>query len=321
MNVTEFMEDHFRHFNARELLAAAKCYRDFVTERRGAMMVTLAGAMSTAELGRSLSDMIREGNVHAITCTAANLEEDLFHLFAKDEYEIVENWRALSAADEQSLLDRGLNRVTDTCIPETVMRHIEGRLLKLWQQAADLPEPKTPAEFLFSLLDQDGISDHFQGDPRCSWLVAAREHDVPVFVPGFEDSTLGNIFTARVMEGVVSSHDAVRSGTYQLQQLAAWYRRTAEHRPIGFFQIGGGIAGDFSICAVPMMRQDLGWDAPLWDYFCQISDAVTSYGGYSGAVPNEKITWEKLSVRTPKFMIQSDATIVAPLLFAYVLGW
>jgi deoxyhypusine synthase len=38
-------------------------------------------------------------------------------------------------------------------------------------------------------------------------------------------------------------------------------------------------------------------------------------------VPNEKITWGKLGVKTPKFIIESDATIVAPLIFAHVLGW
>ena len=59
---------------------------------------------------------------------------------------------------------------------------------------------------------------------------------------------------------------------------------------------------------------------PLWAYFCQISDSTTSYGSYSGAVPNEKITWGKLGKDTPKFIIESDATIVAPLIFAYILG-
>ncbi len=90
---------------------------------------------------------------------------------------------------------------------------------------------------------------------------------------------------------------------------------------VGFFQIGGGIAGDFPICVVPMLEQDLERDTPLWGYFCQISDSTTSYGSYSGAVPNEKITWGKLDGNTPKFIIESDATIVAPLVFAYVLGW
>lgn len=319
MKVSEFLERHFRHFNARETLAAARSYKAMVDLHGGRMMVTLAGAMSTGELGLSLAEMIRTGKVHAITSTAANLEEDIFNLVAHDEYRVIENWRALSADDEEELLEQGFNRVTDTCIPETVMRHIEGRLLKLWQNAADTNTPRTPAEFMFELLDDPELPQHFQVPRENSWVAAAKDAGIPVFVPGIEDSTLGNIFTARVIDGTLSGHHAMKTGTMQLEKLATWYRETCKQHPIGFFQIGGGIAGDFSICVVPMMRQDLKEDVPLWSYFCQISDADTSYGGYSGAVPNEKITWEKLSRETPKFMIQSDASIVAPLIFAYVL--
>ena len=320
--VRRFLEDHFHHFNARETVAAARGYRRHIAGG-GKMMVTLAGAMSTAQIGRSLAPMIRGGLVHAITCTAANLEEDIFALVAGDQYETIENWRALSVEDEAQLLARGMNRVTDTCIPETVMRDIEGRLTAAWIDAAGQRRRRLPADFMFDLV-RDGLSEVDGGiDPNRwdrSWIVAASENDIPVFTPGFEDSTLGNIYAARVIEGVVPNHDAVCTGTEQMQRLAKWYEGQTDHG-VGFFQIGGGIAGDFPICVVPMLNQDLQRGVPLWAYFCQISDAVTSYGGYSGAVPNEKITWGKLAPDTPKFMIQSDASIVAPLIFAHVLGW
>ncbi|MEL6108059.1 MAG: deoxyhypusine synthase family protein [Planctomycetota bacterium] len=321
MRVSTFLDEHFRHFNARETVAAARGFKTLVDQQGGKMMVTLAGAMSTAEIGRSLAEMIRAGKVHAISCTAANLEEDVFNLFAHDEYRIIEDWRALSVDQEASFLEQGLNRVTDTCIPETVMRHIERRLTELWRIAGESAQPRTAAEFMLELLDDPELETHFQIPRSESWLVAVKDAGIPVFVPGVEDSTLGNIFAARVMDGTVSAHTAMSPGTAVMQQLADWYRETSRENPIGFFQIGGGIAGDFAICVVPMLRQDLEEDVPLWSYFCQISDAVTSYGGYSGAVPNEKITWEKLAAETPKFMIQSDATIVAPLIFAYVLDW
>ena len=322
MNVTEFLDGHFKHFNARELVAAARSYRDFVSPaQRGKMMVTLAGAMSTGELGISLARMIREGKVHAITCTAANLEEDLFNLVANQEYEIVSDWRSLSADDELRLRDAGFNRVTDTCIPETVMRHIEHRLEPKWRAAAEAGAPRMPVDYMFELLDDQELVQHYQVPREHSWLAAAKDMQIPVFVPGFEDSTLGNIYAARVIDGTVPNHQAVVTGTAQMERLVGWYREQSADSSIGFFQIGGGIAGDFSICAVPLLIQDLKADVPLWGYFCQISDAVTSYGGYSGAVPNEKITWYKLDTSTPKFMIQSDASIVAPLMFAYILGW
>jgi deoxyhypusine synthase len=150
--------------------------------------------------------------------------------------------------------------------------------------------------------------------------VAAADRDSPVFVPGWEDSTLGNAFAARLMRGDVKNPHTVRGGIEYMLALADWYMHEVDSRPTGFLQIGGGIAGDFAICVVPMLAQDLNRPVPRWRYFCQISDSTTSYGSYSGAVPNEKITWGKLDVNTPRFIIESDATIVAPLLFALVLG-
>ena len=151
-------------------------------------------------------------------------------------------------------------------------------------------------------------------------MLAAAQANLPIFVPGWEDSTTGNIFAARLIDGTITNREVVRGGIEYMMALAEWYTETSRESPIGFFQIGGGIAGDFPICVVPMLQQDLCRDTPVWAYFCQISDAVTSYGGYSGATANEKITWGKLAMETPKFMIESDATIVAPLIFAYILG-
>ncbi len=322
-NVAEFIRHHFRHFNAASLVDAADGYVQ-VLEDGGRMMVTLAGAMSTAELGLSLSGMIREGAVHAITCTGANLEEDLFNLVAHDHYERIPDYRELSAGDEVELLERSLNRVTDTCIPEEeAMRRVERVVAQAWRRADQRNERFFPHEFLYQVLRRGDLEDEYQIDPSDSWLVAAAEKDLPLFVPGWEDSTLGNMFAALCLQGELDNVQTVRGGVEYMMRLAYWYEEVSEDAGVGFFQIGGGIAGDFPICVVPMLRQDLQRaDVPLWSYFCQISDSTTSYGSYSGAVPNEKITWEKLGVDTPKFIVESDATIVAPLIFALVLdGW
>ncbi len=319
-SVSAFMERHFLHFNARETLDAAKAWRRLL-DGGGEMLVSMAGALSTGEIGVSLAEMIRRGKVHAIACTAANLEEDVFNLFAHDDYRMVPHYRDLSPQDELRLRDEGLNRVTDTCIPESVMRHTEKILIDMWAEAAEKDRQLFPWEYIYALLDVPELRKHYSIPPENSWIVAAKEAGIPVYSPGWEDSTLGNIFTARVMSGRISSHRAVRSGTEQLEHLAAWYLDRAKRGTrVGFFQIGGGIPGDFAICVVPMLIQDCREDVPVWAYFAQISDSTTSYGSYSGAVPNEKITWWKLDADTPKFMINSDASIVAPLVFAYVLG-
>ena len=228
-------------------------------------------------------------------------------------------------ADETALYERGMNRVTDTAIPEDVMREVEKRMHVLWGSAAEAGRRLFPVEMFREVLGQEDLAEHFVIDPAESWMLAAREAGIPVYTPGWEDSTMGNMFTAWCMRNGHEAHPVLRSGTEALAALATWYRDASQRgtgRPsVGFFQVGGGIAGDFPICAVPMLIQDLEEeDTPFWGFFAQISDAVTSYGGYSGAVPNEKITWGKLEASTPKFMIQSDATIVAPLIFAHVLG-
>ncbi|SLM47844.1 Deoxyhypusine synthase [Nitrospira japonica] len=321
-SVSQFIHVHYRHFNAASLRDASKGYMSHL-DRGGQMLVTLAGAMSTAELGLSLSEMIRRDKVHAICCTGANLEEDVFNLVAHNHYERIPHYRELSAHDEQSLLKRHLNRVTDTCIPEEeAMRRVERAVFEEWALAERRGERRFPHEFLYRLLRQETLKAHYQIDPQDSWLYAAAEKDLPMFVPGWEDSTLGNIYAAHCMTKKLRNVHTVRTGVEYMMELAEWYGRVTATQSIGFFQVGGGIAGDFPICVVPMLSQDLRKEnVALWGYFCQISDSTTSYGSYSGAVPNEKITWGKLGAETPKFIIESDATIVAPLMFAYVLEW
>jgi len=320
MRMREFMQRHFRHFNARETREAAQAWIDHL-DKGGRMLVTLGGAMSTAELGISLAEMIRQDKVHGICCTGANLEEDIFNLVAHDEYQVIPRYRDLTPDQEAALYESGMNRVTDTCIPESVMRDIDHGIRELWQQAERDGVRRSPWEFMCDLVRDDALREHYRVPSENSWVLAAQKMGIPVFVPGWEDSTLGNVFTSYVMLGRLARYDTIKTGLEQMEEIAGWYEASvAAGHSLGFFQIGGGIAGDFPICVVPMLIQDLKRkETPFWGYFCQIGDSVTSYGSYSGAVPNEKITWGKISGDTPRFMINSDASLVAPLVFAYVL--
>ena len=319
--ISQFIENHFLHFNAASVVDAAKGYEDLLN-KGGKMMITLAGAMSTAELGKSLAEMIRQDKVDVISCTGANLEEDVMNLIAHSHYKRVPNYRDLSPQDEKDLLLGGLNRVTDTCIPdEEAYLRIEGYQYEDWKVAQKEGRRLFPHEYLYELLLSGKLEKYYEVDPKDSWVLEAAKKNLPIVVPGWEDSTLGNIFASHcIQDGLDPS--IVKSGVEYMMWLADWYEKNATGEGIGFFQIGGGIAGDFPICVVPMLYYDLEkTDTPHWSYFCQISDSTTSYGSYSGAVPNEKITWGKLDVDTPKFIIESDATIVAPLIFAWQLGW
>lgn len=319
MSIRKFLKRNFKHFNAAVVVDASEAWIAHL-EKNGKMLLTLAGAMSTAELGISLAEMIRQDKVHAISCTGANLEEDIFNLIAHNHYVRIPNYRSLSKEDEWDLLAKGLNRVTDTCIPEEGAIHkISNELLKLWKKADDEGKSYFPYEFLYQLLDLPSIRASFEIDPKDSWMLAAKEKNLPIVTPGWEDSSLGNIFVAHVMKKDISRYSVIKLGLEQMEFLVHWYQKECKNHPIGFFQIGGGIAGDFPICAVPLLRHELQTDVPFWSYFCQISDSITSFGSYSGAVPNEKITWGKLNKETPSFIIESDASIVAPLVFNFVL--
>ncbi|UII23641.1 deoxyhypusine synthase family protein [Fulvivirga ligni] len=319
--ITEFIEKHYLHFNAAALVDAAKGYKKHLEEDKK-MLVSLAGAMSTGELGKSLAEMIRQDKLHIISCTGANLEEDVMNLVAHSHYERVPHYRDLTPKEEWDLLEKGLNRVTDTCIPEEeAFRRIQKHIFEIWKDAEEKGERYFPHEFLFKLLNSGVLEQYYEIDPKNSWMIEAAKKNLPMVVPGWEDSTLGNIFASYCLKGELKP-STMKSGIEYMVWLADFYTEQATDQGIGFFQIGGGIAGDFPICVVPMLYQDMErTDTPFWSYFCQISDSTTSYGSYSGAVPNEKITWGKLDIDTPKYIVESDATIVAPLIFGYVLGW
>lgn len=319
--ISQFIVEHYKHFNAAALVDAAKGYEEHLLDN-GKMMVTLAGAMSTAELGKSLAEMIRQDKVHIISCTGANLEEDIMNLVAHSHYKRVPNYRDLSPQEEWDLLENHYNRVTDTCIPEEeAFRRLQSHLWDIWSTAEKNGERYFPHEFMYKMLLSGVLEQYYEIDPKNSWMLAAAEKNIPIIVPGWEDSTMGNIFASYCIKGQLKA-STMKSGIEYMMWLSDWYIKNSEGKGVGFFQIGGGIAGDFPICVVPMLYQDLEMEnIPFWSYFCQISDSTTSYGSYSGAVPNEKITWGKLDINTPKFIVESDATIVAPLVFAYILGW
>lgn len=292
--ITSFIQTHFRHFNAASLRDAAAGYKAHL-DNGGRMFIALGGAMSTAEIGLSLAEMIRQDKVHAISCTGANLEEDLFRLVAHDLYKAVPHYRSLTPQDDSDLFNNRLNRVTDTCIPDqAIWQRLERPVMDLWKAADRAGDRFFAYEVIIRLLSSGCVSQHYQIDPKESWLVAAMERNIPIFVPAWEDSSLGNMFAGACLRGEIKNVATIRSGIEVMMELATWYAKMSTTHSLGFFQIGGGVAGDFPICVVPLLHEDLGrLEVPRWGYFCQIGDSTTSYGSYSGASPSEKISWAR----------------------------
>jgi deoxyhypusine synthase len=315
--VTDFVLKNYKNFNARATRDALVAYWRHV-EGGGRMFWAIAGAMSSAQMGITLAPAIRAGLIHGISCTGANIEESLFRLVAHDHYKDFPDYRYLTKQDDTKILEDRMRRVTDTSIPEDeAFRAVEKIIVPMWKRATEKGERRFWHEYLYEVIQAIDPKLH-QGPAEECWLLAAAKAKLPVVVPGYEDSTFGNIFASHVKLGECSASIA-KSGIEYMGAFYDQYRELSAGAGVGFFQIGGGIAGDFPICVVPSIKYDLEQPVKPWAYFCQISDSTTSYGSYSGATPNEKITWDKLTENTPMFVIESDATIVAPLMLSALL--
>ena len=313
----EFVLKNYKNFNARATRDALLAYHRHM-EAGGKMFWAVAGAMSSAQLGITLAPAIRAGLIHGLSVTGANLEESLFRLVANRHYQDFPDYRYLTKSDDTRILNDRMRRVTDTSIPEDeAFRAVEKFIVPMWKSATEKGDRRFWHEYFYELI-QTIPSSLYQGNPDECWLLAAAKARLPVVVPGHEDSTFGNIFASHVKLGDANA-SIVKSGIEYMAAFYDQYRELSTGAGVGFFQIGGGIAGDFPICVVPSIKYDLEQEAKPWAYFCQISDSTTSYGSYSGATPNEKITWDKLTESTPMFVIESDATIVAPLMLSALL--
>lgn len=316
--VLDFVLTNYKNFNARATRDALLAYWEHI-ERGGKMFWAVAGAMSSAQLGITLAPAIRAGLIHGFSVTGANLEESLFRLVAHSHYKDFPDYRYLRKQDDTKILDDRMRRVTDTSIPEDeAFRAVEKIIVPMWLNASKKGERRFWHEYFYEVILRLKRKQ-YEGNPDDCWLLAAAKAKLPIVVPGHEDSTFGNIFTSYVKTGECSASIA-KSGVEYMADFYDRYKELSKNRAgCGFFQIGGGIAGDFPICVVPSIIYDLQQKAKPWSYFCQISDSTTSYGSYSGATPNEKITWDKLTEKTPMFVIESDATIVAPLILRALL--
>lgn len=319
MSVLDLFKKLFWNFNSRQMKDATLAFKKHLDEG-GKMLVALAGALSSAQIGITFAPMIREKKVHIISCTGANLEESVFRLVAHSNYKDYPDYRYFTKEDDQKILERGERRVTDTSIPEEeAFRVIEPIILKRWKSAEKNGERFFPHEYFYQILLSDELKNKYEGNPEHCWLLEAAKNNLPIVAPGWEDSTLGNIFAGYCKAGEVSPKIMKTGVEYMMYLYDKYQELSKDGSGLGFFQIGGGISGDFPICVVPSIKYDLKKEVRPWGYFCQISDSTTSYGSYSGATPNEKITWDKLTQHTPMFVIESDATIVAPLMFEAIL--
>lgn len=326
--VSTFAERTLKHCNGGSTLQAALWLKEHL-DKGGKLVVTIAGALSSFQIGVTLAELIRKGKVHMVSATAANHEESYYRYVAYSHYAYIPRYTELTPEQEAELRDAGLRRITDTFLPEDEsVRIMEPHLLKMWQEAEKKGERYFPHEYFRRLFSENLITPDPAGNPHDCWTHAAYEKNIPIVIPGFEDSTMGNIFASYTYTGKyrnqaspVVSPTVMKSGLEYFTSLYDWYMEESKDAPIAFLQLGGGIAADFPICVVPSLKHDLQIHEGIrdWAGFVEIGSSPMSYGSYSGAGGKEKITWDKLSTESYYQIIQSDVTVAFPWIAAVLL--
>lgn len=325
--VSKFAQRTLNHTNGGATMEAALWLKQHLKDG-GKLVVTVAGALSSFQVGVMLAELIRQNKVHLVSATGANHEESYYRYVAHSHYAHIPRYTELTPAQEAELRDAGLRRITDTFLPEDEsVRIMEPHLLKMWKEAEKKGESYYPHEYFRRLFKEKLIKPDAMANPHDCWTYAAYEKDIPIVVPGFEDSTMGNIFASYTYKGphkkkgdVMLDGSVMKNGLDYFHLMYDWYMKESKKHPIAFLQLGGGIAADFPICVVPSIKHDLKQhNVRDWAGFIEIGSSPMSYGSYSGAGGKEKITWDKLSTESYYQIIQSDVTVAFPWIAAVLL--
>lgn len=327
--ISAYAQRTLNHLNGGAALQAALWLKNHL-KNGGKLVVTLAGALSSFQVGVMLAELIRKNKVHLVSATGANHEESFYRYVAHSHYAYIPRYTELTPEQEAELRDAGLRRITDTFLPEDEsVRIMEPHLLKMWREAEKKGKKYFPHEYFRRLFAERLIKPDPKSNPQDCWTYAAYQKNIPVVVPGFEDSTMGNIFSAYTYNGpykkkadMVLNGGVMKTGFDYFHLMYNWYMKESKTAAIAFLQLGGGIAADFPICVVPSLKHDLRLHDKVhnWAGFIEIGSSPMSYGSYSGAGGKEKITWDKLSTQSYYQIIQSDVTVVFPWIAAVLLG-
>ncbi len=327
--VTAFAVRTLKHLNGGAALDSAFWLKQHL-KNGGKLVITLSGALSSFQIGVMLAELIRKDKVHLISATGANHEESYYRYMAHSHYAYIPRYTELTPEQEAELRDNKLRRITDTFLPEEeAVLMMEPHMVRMWKEAQSSGKRYFPHEYFRMMFAKKLIKPDPQANAEDCWALAAYKKNIPIVIPGFEDSTLGNYFASMTYHGKYKSKDkliidqnVMKTGMEYFNFMYDWYLDTSKNHPIAFLQLGGGIAADFPICVVPSLKSDSLYmhdKVRDWAGFIEIGSSPMSYGSYSGAGGKEKITWEKLATDSYYNVIQSDVTVVFPWMAAILL--
>jgi deoxyhypusine synthase len=269
--------------------------------------LTVTGAMSPAGMGGAIQAMIEAGFVDLVIATGANLYHDL-HFALK--LPVVQGHFQV---DDRELYRAGIERIYDVFITEDSLLDTDAFVREALEKAPRALRARISTPQLHHYLGHLVLQN--AALPEKSWVATAARYDVPVFTSSPGDSSIGMNVAAMKLRGGETTIDPDLD---VLHSTAIVY----DAKLNGVVILGGGSPKNFYLQTQPTLWQILDLNRGGHEYVLQISTDSPQWGGLSGATPSEAISWGKVQANMLKnhVVVYSDATVAAPLVFAYALS-
>ncbi|MES2470625.1 MAG: deoxyhypusine synthase family protein [Patescibacteria group bacterium] len=271
------------------------------------VFMTLSGAMTVAQLSLLICDMLEKNRVDCIASTGALMAHGLIAGTGLAHYKYDPKF------DDGMLAKLGMNRVTDTLEPETNFDHIDEVLNAV---LSDLDGKNHSPARLHSEIGKY-LAYHPKYGKCRGILKAAYKKGVPVMVPAFHDSELGNDhMTHNMLRALRGKEQFVMNQELDTQKLLKMF--TGAKR-LGIISIGGGIPRNHIQNLAPLTeiinaRKAAKLPVKKFMYGCRIDPQLPWHGGMGGCTYEENMSWRKFFLKATTAQLKMDATIVWPLI-------
>jgi deoxyhypusine synthase len=296
---------------ASQVSRGAKALRAMIRDKNCFRFLTVSGAMTVAKMDLVICDMIESRLIHAISSTGALMAHGLVSSIGLKHY------KYNPAYNDTALARRKLNRVTDTLEPETNLDTVEEVIGQVIDQL-DGSQPISPT--ILNKLIGKHLAERYPNERGI--LKSAYLYDVPVFVPAFVDSELGNDLYIHNIKRKRRGKKPIMMDLEKDSRVLI--KLVTEAKRFGIFTVGGGVPRNNVQNVAPLIEiinERLGATFPprRFTYGIRICPDRPYFGHLSGCTYSENESWRKAAKNGVYAEIQADATQVWPFLVKYVL--
>ena len=325
MTITQLVDDVFdgMGYNAKRLAEACHLFKSML-DGNSTVCLTLAGAMTPVGMGGGIIKMMEKGFVDWIVTTGANTYHDLHFAYQLPVHQ------GDQCADDNELAEHDVVRIYDVYIDMQRTLIAQDNIIQALTGKA-VEDNKFPAKFSTAYYYKtlgEGVWETAKNPDR-SFIASASKNKVPVFVPGFADSSvgMGTSYLPILANRNSGSFDldpedfVDPSPTMDVLESAAIVHDSMIHDiSRGVIEVGGGVPKNFLQQTGPMISQIIGMECPGENYVIQVTVDRPDTGGLSGATINEGKSWGKIPRAGEGNVVPYlDATVGIPIIFAYAL--